>query len=127
MHILVTRWSAKAAWALTALTVYSLLWILADYRATRLRPILLDDDTLCLRTGLRWTVRIPRSHIVAIHKKAPKAEPSVRTALPTATPMWIELSEPVTAQGPYGIEKKVRWISVAVDEADAFRQAINPD
>jgi hypothetical protein len=124
VHLLVTRWSAKAAWALTALTAYSLLWILADYRATRLRPIVLEEDTLCLRTGLRWTVRIPRAHIVAIHKKAPKAEPSVRTALPTATPMWIELSEPVTAQGPYGIEKKVRWISVAVDEAAEFRTAL---
>lgn len=60
---------------------------------------------------------------------APKSEPFVRTALPTARPMWIELSEPVTAQGPYGIEKKVRWISVAVDEAEEFRQAleINPE
>jgi hypothetical protein len=124
VHILVTRWSAKAAWVLTVLTAYSVLWILADYRATRLRPILLDADTLHLRTGLRWTVHIPRAHIAAIHKKAPKSEPSVRTALPTATPMWIELSEPVTAQGPYGIEKKVRWISVAVDEAAEFRQAL---
>jgi hypothetical protein len=100
------------------------LWILADYRATRLRPVLLEEDTLCLRTGLRWTVRIPRAHIVAIHKKAPRSEPFIRTALPAARPMWIELSEPVTAQGPYGIEKKVRWISVAVDEAEELRQAL---
>jgi len=124
VHILVTRWSAKAAWALTALTLYSVLWILADYRATRLRPILLEADTLCVRTGLRWTVRIPRALIVAVHKKAPKSEPFLRTALPTARPMWIELSEPVTAQGPYGIEKKARWISVAVDEAEELRQAL---
>jgi len=124
VHLLVTRWSPRGAWLLTALAAYGMLWFLADYRATRLRPILLDDDTLCLRTGLRWTVRIPRTHIVAIHKKAPKAEPFLRATLPGTTPLWIELSEPVTAQGPYGKEKKAQWISVAVDEVKAFREAL---
>jgi hypothetical protein len=125
VHLLVTRWSAKAAWVLTVLTAYSVLWILADYRATRLRPVLLDEETLCVRTGLRWTIRIPRSHIVAIHKKAPqKSEPRVRTALPITTPLWIELAEPVTAHGPYGITRRARWISVSVDEAKAFQEAL---
>jgi hypothetical protein len=124
VHLLVTRWSPRGAWLLTALAAYGMLWFLADYRATRLRPILLDGDTLCLRTGLRWTVRIPRSHIVALHKKAPKTEPFIRATLPSTTPLWIELSEPVTAQGPYGKEKTARWIAVAVDEAQAFREAL---
>lgn len=124
VHILVARWSTKGAWALTILAAYGMFWFLADYRAARLRPILLDEDTLRLRTGLRWNLRIPRAHIAAIHKKAPKSEPFVRTTLPTSTPLWIELTEPVTAHGPYGIEKKARWISVAVDEAEEFRKAV---
>jgi hypothetical protein len=124
VHLLVARWSTKAAWTLTALAAYGIFWFLADYRAARLRPILLDEDTLCLRTGLRWSLRIPRHLILAVHKKAPKAEPFLRTTLPTAQPLWIELSEPVTAQGPYGMEKTARWISFAVDEAAEFRQAV---
>jgi len=124
VHLLVTRWSPRGAWLLTALAAYGMLWFLADYRATRLRPILLDDDTLCIRTGLRWTVRIPRAHIVAIHKKAPKGDSFLRATLPGTTPMWIELAEPVTAQGPYGKEKTARWISVAVDQVKAFREAV---
>jgi hypothetical protein len=127
VHILVLRWSPQAAWLLTALTLYSMLWFLADYRAMRLRPILLDEETLCLRTGLRWTVRIPRAHIAAIHSKPPKSEPTLRTALPMTKPLWIELTEPVTAQGPYGIEKRGRWISVTVDEVADFRAAIQED
>jgi hypothetical protein len=124
VHLLVTRWSPRAAWLLTALAAYGLLWFLADYRATRLRPILLDAETLCIRTGLRWSVQIPRIHIAAIHRKAPKSEPFVRAALPFMTPLWIELTEPVTAQGPYGKLKTARWISVAVDDAKAFREAL---
>jgi len=126
VHLLVTRWSPRGAWLLTALAAYGLLWFLADYRATRLRPILLDGEDLTIRTGLRWTVRIPRAHIVAIHKKAPKSEPFLRTALPAMTPLWIELAEPVMAQGPYGKLKQARWISVGVDDAKAFREALEP-
>ena len=126
IHILVTRWSPGAAWLLTILSVYGLFWFLADYRATRLRPILLDGETLCIRTGLRWTIRIPRAHIVAIHKKAPKSEPFLRATLPMMKPLWIELIEPVAAQGPYGIEKRARWISVAVDDAKTFQEALFP-
>ncbi|HEV7507008.1 MAG TPA: hypothetical protein VGS07_19115 [Thermoanaerobaculia bacterium] len=124
LHLLVTRWSSRGAWLLTALAAYGLLWFLADYRAARLRPILLDEEILCIRTGLRWTVRIPRAHIVAIHKKAPKSEAFIRAALPIVTPLWIELTEPVTAQGPYGKEKRARWISVSVDDVKGFREAV---
>lgn len=41
-------------------------------------------------------------------------------------PLWIELTEPVKAQGPYGIEKQARWISVAVDDAKAFQKELSP-
>ncbi len=124
LHLLVARWSTRVAWLLTVLAAYGLLWFLADYRATRLRPILLDEETLCLRAGLRWTVRIPRDRIVAIHRKGPKSEAFIRAALPVITPLWIELAEPVTAQGPYGKLKQARWISLGVDDAKAFREAL---
>jgi hypothetical protein len=124
VHILVARWSPGAAWLLTILSGYGLFWFVADYRATHLRPILLDDETLWIRTGLRWTIQIPRAHIVAIHKKAPKSEPFLRATLPMMKSLWIELAEPVTAQGPYGIKKQARWISVAVDDAKAFQEVI---
>lgn len=126
VHLLVARWSSRGAWLLTALAAYGLLWFLADYRATRLRPILLDEDILCIRSGLRWTVRIPRAQIVGIHRKAPVSDTFLRTALPTMRQLWIELAEPVTARGPYGKEKRARWVSVAVDDAKAFQEALIP-
>ena len=125
VHLLVAHWSPRGAWLFTILAAYGLLWFLADYRAARLRPVLLNEEDLTIRSGLRWTVRIPRSHIVAIHKKGPKSEAFLRAALPVTTPLWIELAEPVTAQGPYGRLKQARWISLNVDDAKAFREALN--
>lgn len=37
VHLLVVRWSPAGAWALTALSVYGLAWLLADYHAVRRR------------------------------------------------------------------------------------------
>jgi hypothetical protein len=124
IHILVARWRPGVAWLLTALAGYGLLWFLADYRATRLRPILFDGETLTIRTGLRWTIQIPRASIVAIHTTPPQSEPVLRATMPMVKPLWIELAEPVTAQGPYGIEKRARWISVAVDDRVGFQAAV---
>lgn len=124
-HILVVRWSPVAAWILSFLTAYGVVWFLADWRAARLRPILLGPDELRLRVGLRWTVTIPRERIAAVHKKRPAgSEPYVRASLPATTPLWIELTEPVTAKGPYGIEKRARWISLNVDDPERFLRSL---
>lgn len=125
VHLLLSRWSAVAAWIVTALSLYGMLWFVADWRAARLRPILLDVDTLWVRIGLRWSVRIPRERIVALHHKLPSgAGPALRASLPGATPLWIELDEAAGIMGPYGIERRARWIGVAADEAEGFKAAL---
>lgn len=117
LHILVSRWSPAAAWILTALSAYGMLWFVGDWRAARLRPIVLEEDTLWIRTGLRWSVRVPRAQIAAVHAKQPRgADACLRAAFPNGPALWIELAEPATAQGPYGIERQVRWIKLGVDE-----------
>lgn len=124
-HILIVRWSPVAAWVLTALTAYGVLFFLADWRAMRLRPILLDADGLRVRIGVRCTVTVPRERIAAIHRKRPPgSDPYIRASLPGPMPLWLELTEPVTAKGPYGTEKRARWISLTVDDPEGFRQAL---
>lgn len=124
-HILVQRWSPVVAWILTTLTAYGTLFFLADWRAMRLRPILVDGDELTIRVGVRWTVTVPRERIAAVHKKRPPgSDPYIRASLPGPMPLWIELTEPVTAKGAYGMEKRARWISLTVDDPEGFRQAL---
>lgn len=125
VHILVMRWSVVAAWALTILTLYAMVFFVADWRAARLHPILLDGEALRIRVGLRWRITVARERIAAVHKKRPPgSEPHIRVALPATAPLWIELTEPVTAKGPYGIERRARWISLTVDDPEGFRQAL---
>ncbi|HVR95369.1 MAG TPA: hypothetical protein VMW27_02060 [Thermoanaerobaculia bacterium] len=124
VHLLLSRWSPAAAWVLTGLTLYGMLWFIGDYRAARLRPILLDAESLRVRTGMRWSLRIPREQVVAVHKKSMAGARRLRMALPGTSMLWIELAEPVTVQGPYGFERRAQCVGVAVDEPDRFLQAL---
>lgn len=128
VHLLVSRWSEAAAWGLTALGVYTVLWILADFRATRLRPVTVDDDVLVLRTGLRWTVRIPRERVVAVRKpdwrtRFGAAEGELNVAVAGAPNVVVEVNGDVVAHGPFGTTRRARAFGVAVDEPGAFLAA----
>jgi hypothetical protein len=64
VHLLMQRWSVIAAWVVTGLDVYGVLWLLGDYHALRLRPSYVEDGLLHIRYGLRWSVDVPLDQIV---------------------------------------------------------------
>jgi hypothetical protein len=129
VHLLVAPHSAQAAWLLTALSTYGVLWLMGDYQAVRLRSIAVTDDALRLRTGLRWTVALPWDAISAI-VPARGATPAKGTAgwlrmAPMGAPnLIVELNRPVAVSGPYGITRRVQRIGLSVDEAARFLAAV---
>jgi hypothetical protein len=68
-HLLLASWSAAAAWGATALTGYSALWLVADYRATVLGPVTWDGTSLWLRCGLRWRGSMARAQLTRIARR----------------------------------------------------------
>lgn len=62
-------WSPTAAWIATALTAWGLLYLLADYRATLVRPVSLAADALLVRCGaMAADVAIPYSMIARVER-----------------------------------------------------------
>ncbi|HEY8468947.1 MAG TPA: hypothetical protein VIL18_04860 [Longimicrobiales bacterium] len=103
VHLLVGVWSGAAAWALTALSAYGVLWILGDVRAARLRRTVLTPDRLRVRFGLRWTMDAPLEWIERVERKAAAARAGgsvhLEAALPAAPRVLIEFREPVETRG----------------------------
>ena len=129
VHLLVSRWSDVAAWALTALALYGLLWILGDLRAVRLRPTTLDDHTLVIRTGLRWTMAVPRERIVAVHRRDWRhrfgaGADELSLAVLGEPDVVIELDRPLEATGPFGITRTARRVGFSADHPDRVVEAI---
>lgn len=121
VHLLLAPWSALAAWLLTIGSAYAALWLVADYRATVLRPILIGPRHVLLRAGLRCTLEVPRERIVAVGRTRPEfgKESVDLTFLGTPT-RWLTLSEPMSAEGPYGMRRRVRAIGIAPDAPEEF-------
>lgn len=121
MHFLVRLWSDRAAWILTALGLYGLLWVIGDWRACRYRPLRVDGDTLRIRFGLRWSLDIPLERISAVRaptasEKATKGAVDLRLALPGASWTVLELDRPVEAVGLYGLRRTISTLGLALDE-----------
>lgn len=126
VHALVHRWSPLAAWILTTLGLYGMAWLVGDYRAARLRPVLIGPERVSLRLGLRWTLDVPRAAIARVATDEAASRPSVDLllALPGARALVIELTGPHTACGPYGIRRSVTRIGLGVDDPAAFSRGL---
>lgn len=125
LHVLVERWSAVAAWVLTALSVYSVFWVVGDYHAVRLRPIRLEKDGILIRVGLRWRVWVPFAAVAAVRKLRPGAvlprrKDRLDAVVLKGAQYLLFLERPVIAEGPYGIEREVVQIAFGVDEPARF-------
>ncbi|HEY7473094.1 MAG TPA: hypothetical protein VIE68_12185 [Gemmatimonadota bacterium] len=133
LHLFVRQWSVVAAWILTGLTAYAVVWLIGDFRALGSRTILLTDDELVVRLGLRWTVRIPLGRIRAVCSAggpvASAARPArgsghLRAVILGSERQIVELDGELPAVGFYGIRRRVRSIGLAVDEPGRFLAAV---
>lgn len=129
-HLLVARWHPVAAFWITALSAYGMLFFVADLVATVKRPSYLTATHLNIRLGVRWKACLLRSAIAdvsIIHEKPPKQPNQLNGAFLTAPNVLLTFHEPVCVEGPYGIQKTVRQLSFFVDDRAAFIQELKND
>ncbi len=128
-HLVVAHWWPRAAWLLTGLSAYSLLWLLAHGQAVRRRPVLCTATGLVVRVGFMWRIIIPIDNILLISKIAdvPAASPGLLNAarlLLTPPNLLLTLATPQRVRGPYGLHRTVRRLAIYVDEPAALAQVL---
>jgi hypothetical protein len=128
LHWLLLPRIAWLAWILLALGLYSFVFLFADLNAARLRPVVLEDDELTIRTALRWRVTVPVSSISAIDRETGDIEDReglLNAVLVGNQNLVLHLDGPVKAQGLYGIEREVDRIALAMDDPDTLVKALD--
>jgi hypothetical protein len=133
VHLLVQRWSPHAAWFITLLDVWGAIWLLGDYHAFRLRPLVVTHDRLDLHFGFRWSVSIPRELIAAIEplaladaERLRRSHRYLRLSLLDEPTHAIRLRKPVRVHGAAGLVRNVTCIGLGVDDTavlDALRNS----
>ncbi len=123
VHLVVMRWSAAAAWVLTGCSIYGMVWLVAMARAFVVRPVLVQEGGLVVRSSMMWTVRVPLEMIRAVEsaggdfdmKLPPASEPNV----------VLRFAGPVTARGMYGMTRQdISSLGLAVDDRSGFLRAL---
>lgn len=124
LHVLISQWSSTAAWIFTILGVYSAFWIIGDFHAIRLHPIVATDDALHLRCGFRWQATIPWTQIVGLRKwqqKDDEREGCASLAV-IGQPAWrLELRQPVTLHGLFNRTRQVDCVGLWLDDPTVFQ------
>jgi hypothetical protein len=108
--------------------VFGAIWMLGFARALQLRPILVTDDLLSIRSGLLWRLDVPRSMIGRIEigplKFPDKQTPGYLRAALGPPNVLITLRGPARAYGAYGTGREVLQVGLVLDDAKEFERAI---
>jgi hypothetical protein len=123
VHLLVHRWSSMAAWILSAVSVYGMIWLLGLSRSLVLRPTIVGPDSLIIRYGLIAQLEVPREAITGVERVTRSA--SGVLSLPRgATPnVEISFARPLRLQRVFG-SRMVSRLALCVENEGEFERAL---
>lgn len=126
IHILLMKWSIIAAWILTAISLYSLVFLIGHWNASKKRPIILTAEAMKIKFGMFGDMDIPWDKVAAIKYNSNDVEDDETHSFTflSGHNVIIDLTEPLTLKGLYGADKQVSKIAFFVDDRQAFTNAV---
>ncbi|SEN30755.1 hypothetical protein SAMN05428959_1011111 [Duganella sp. CF517] len=116
------------AWIVDGLTLWSMLYIVAEYRATHWRPVSLDKDALLIRYGVFAADRVvPYWMVESISRRGgyvPRERGVLRLYQFGGANVEIRLRPGSRLPGFAGREQVVTRICIGIDKPDAFIDAV---
>jgi len=124
-HIAIAAFvSPTAAWVVSALSIYSALWLLGDLHALRHGGVVVTGDGLELALGVRCAGRIPWSAIASIASIPPGTPagdaPGLVDASILGANVVVELRTPCELVGFLGRRRIATRVALSIDDAPAF-------
>ena len=129
VHMLVSQWSIAAAFVVTVLSVYAVVWLVGDARARIMRPNTVGADYVRLECGIQMQAKILFADIDRIcfsESDIRDIEKSDKLNYGTfyQANAWIVSKRPITVRTMLG-KKQVRAIGVSLDDPRAFASVLN--
>jgi hypothetical protein len=128
-HLLLQIWSTTAAWILTGLSIYSLLWLVAQWKSMEFRPMVIYHDHLKLHHGMLFEARVPLSSIQE-YQKIKSVDSNYKVKVLSLMPQMdspnvqIKLKQPIEVQGIYGQSSEESVLAFKVDDPEIFCQTL---
>lgn len=119
VHLVIGIWTQTGAWVFTAISAYTILWLVGHFHATRLQPVVVDDSYIHLRTGLIWRAQMSLSNIVEVRKRMQgdaEIDGYVNVAMMGSPDIVAVLQEAVEIEGLFARKRKAKLVGIGVDE-----------
>ena len=115
------------AWGHTLLSIYGLVFLLADFRALTLNPVTIAEGKVFISNGLMRRTKIDLNNIAHLHT-AVQDETIYHLKVMGNTdelPAFVmEMKELQIIHGIGGFEKKAKYIGVYADDPSSLRMEI---
>jgi hypothetical protein len=127
LHLWIAARHPLLAWALTTLSLVTLGWLAADYRAMGHGVIRLHEGELELNVGRRFALRMPRENVASAARPTwrdipgagtPAAADYLNLMKPADPNVLLLLREPTRVRITGGIRRTVGRIGLHVDEPE---------
>ena len=135
VHMIIAQFDTVLAWVVTVLDIYLLLFIVADYQAIRLSPLVVDSKGLHFQKGIRQYGFVPFNVIQDIHENRKSIEEikqdkrgftlAIQGFEKERIPYVIKLKKPIKVYQFFGYSKKVESIYVKTDDSHKFNLSIH--
>lgn len=124
IHWLIALFSQVWAWIVTALGIYTAIFVVAFYNSVRYGPHAIDGEHIHFRQGMTWEAKIHVSQLASIER-------CKSSGLTTSKPdkhafkciiglddpqLEVRLTEEVLIRGMYGMTQRINKIQLWVDE-----------
>lgn len=127
VHLIVGQWSPLTATILTALGLFTFVYIVGLAKSLKYMPTVLMPHALLIRLGHFQALEIPYEAIEAVRKVVPGAPAppkSFNLALMSAPNLLIELYSDRETIGLGGKKRVFRKIAVRMDDAPGFEASL---
>lgn len=129
LHLFVSRWSGAAAWALTGLSAYSLVWLVGLHRAIAARPVEVGPEDVAIRVGLSAEAVVPMHWILRVGpagwRDTERREAGVVHASAPATPnVRFDFAAPASVDRLFGRRVGATAITLRVEDPEGLIRAV---
>lgn len=125
VHLLVAGLNPVAAWVLTGVELYGMVWVIGLLRSIDQLPIVLGERGIQIRAGVLYALFVPYEAIASVEQQRlylvdTRRENYLNCAFFSTPDCVLKLRAPRQAQLPYTLVKHVDEIGLIVDEPQQF-------
>jgi len=128
IHLLLAHYSTLAAVIVSAISVYGIIFLVADLSAVIKSPVLIIKDQLLLRTGMRWRLLTSPDNIEAIIKLKSDFESDEScfkgAIIKSSANVHVKFKDPVTVSRLYRSPILITNLMMSIDKPEAFIAAL---